>query len=357
VKTTDIMKTEFLKITGDESADLAVLEKAAEIIRAGGLVAVPTETVYGLAGSALIESSAEKIYAAKGRPADNPLIVHIAASEDAEKYAYPGELYYRLAEKFMPGPLTIILEKKDCIPYTVTAGGDTVAVRCPAHPIAHKLIEISGHPIAAPSANRSGIPSPTKAEHVLEDMDGRIEMIIDGGECSIGLESTVIRLDSDDECTILRPGHITADMLAEVCHKVHISPAVVEPALASHEKPESPGMKYKHYAPSAELILIDADDDVFFAYVNAHAEKDHGVFASDEDAALVSSAYLLLTGAKGDAGEISHRFFTLLRTADELELKKVYVQLPPAEGEYLALYNRIVRAAGCRILKLGRKQN
>ena len=262
VKTTDIMKTEFLKITGDESRDCDVIQKAAEIIRSGGLVAIPTETVYGLAGSALIESSAEKIYSAKGRPADNPLIVHIAYPEDAEKYAQPGVLYYRLAEKFMPGPLTIILKKKDCIPYTVTAGGETVAVRCPAHPIAHKLIEVSGHPIAAPSANRSGIPSPTIAEHVLRDMDGRIDMIIDGGECSIGLESTVIRLDGDDECTILRPGHVTADMLAEVCHKVRISPAVVEPSLAANDKPESPGMKYKHYAPSAELVLIDAEDEV-----------------------------------------------------------------------------------------------
>jgi len=348
------MITEFLKITGDTEADALIIEKASEIIKNGGLVAVPTETVYGLAGSALIASSAEKIYSAKGRPSDNPLIVHIAEPGDAEKYAYTNTLYYSLADRFMPGPLTVILKKKDNIPSAVTAGGDTVAIRCPEHPVAHKLIEVSGHPIAAPSANRSGVPSPTKAEHVLDDMEGIIDMIIDGGECSIGLESTVIRLDGEDECTILRPGHITADMLAEVCRKVRISPAVIEPALAAEEKPESPGMKYKHYAPDAELILIDAEDDTFFAYVNEHGKEEHGAFVSDEDAGRLTTVYPLLTGKKGDADEISRRFFTLLRTADELKLKAVYAKLPPAEGEYLALYNRIVRAAGCRILKLGK---
>ena len=164
------MKTEYLKIAGAPS-DNDIINKAAEVIKSGGIVAIPTETVYGLAGSALIESSAEKIYAAKGRPADNPLIVHIAYPEDAEKIAYPTETFYKLAKKFMPGPLTVILKKRDIIPNTVTAGLDTVGIRCPSNPIAHKLIEVSGHPIAAPSANRSGIPSPTNAGHVLADMD------------------------------------------------------------------------------------------------------------------------------------------------------------------------------------------
>lgn len=347
------MKTELLKITKDWEEDRCILEKAAEVIRNGGLVAVPTETVYGLAGSALIETSAEKIYRAKGRPADNPLIVHIAEPEDAENIAYTNALYYKLATRFMPGPLTVILKKRDNIPYTVTAGGETVAVRCPAHPVARALIGISGHPIAAPSANRSGVPSPTTAQHVLEDMDGRIEMILDGGACEIGLESTVIRLDGEDGCTILRPGAVTADMLASVCRKVMISPAVVEPALADHEKPESPGMKYKHYAPKAEMILIDAPDNVFFSYIRSHASGRYGVLLADEDADLVQGGEKLLTGPKGDAGEISRRFFNLLRQADEMMLETVYAQLPPPEGEYLALYNRIVRAAGCRILKLG----
>ena len=346
------MKTEFLKITGDSDGDRSVIERAAEVIKAGGLVAIPTETVYGLAGSALIPESAGKIYSAKGRPADNPLIVHIAKPEDAENIANTTELYYRLAEKFMPGPLTIILKKKPVIPDTVTGGLDSVAIRCPSNPIAHMLIEASGHPIAAPSANRSGIPSPTRAEHVREDMDGRIDMIIDGGECDIGIESTVVRLDGDG-CTILRPGAVTEDMLSSVCEKVTVARAVVEPALAEGIKPESPGMKYKHYAPRAEVILVDAPTDAFVEYVKQNAEGHYGVFISNDDAAYFSGGVMLLTGSRGDAKEASRRLFSLLRRADEIGLDKVYAQLPPAEGEYLALYNRIIRAAGCRVVKPG----
>ena len=346
------MVTEFLKINGSEDNDSAIIARAADVIKAGGLVAIPTETVYGLAGSALIPGSAERIYSAKGRPADNPLIVHIACPADAENIAYPTELYYKLAEKFMPGPLTVILKKKPIIPDTVTAGLDTVAIRCPSNLIAHKLIEVSGHPIAAPSANRSGIPSPTKAEHVREDMDGRIDMIIDGGECEIGLESTVIKLD-EDGCTILRPGAVTADMLSVVCGKVTISRAVIEPSLADDIKPESPGMKYKHYAPRADVILIDAPSEVFLDYVKKNAEGHYGVFIPNEDAGYFSGGVMLLTGPRGDAKEASRRLFSLLRRADEMELERVYAQLPPASGDYLALYNRIIRAAGCRIVKLG----
>lgn len=346
------METEFLKITG-APADDEIIKKAAEVIKSGGLVAIPTETVYGLAGSGLISTSAEKIYAAKGRPSDNPLIVHIAYPEDAEKIAYPNETYYRLAKRFMPGPLTIILKKKDIIPDTVTAGLDTVGIRCPSNPIAHRLIEVSGHPIAAPSANRSGIPSPTNAGHVLADMNGRIDMIIDGGECEFGLESTVIKLDGSG-CVILRPGAVTADMLAEVCDKVVVSPAVVEPSLANVVKPESPGMKYKHYAPKAELHLIDADDETFVNYVRENASGHYGLLIANEDAGYFSGGVMLLTGSRGDAKEASRRLFTLLRRADELGLESLYAKLPPSTGEYLALYNRIVRAAGCRIIKLGK---
>lgn len=346
------MKTEFLKISGNTDKDREIIEKAAEVIRSGGLVAIPTETVYGLAGSAFIAESAEKIYAAKGRPSDNPLIVHIAYPEDAEKIAHPNKIYYALAKRFMPGPLTIVLPKKDVIPDTVTAGLGTVAIRCPSNKIAHSLIEVSGHPIAAPSANRSGVPSPTTAYHVLEDMDGRIDMIIDGGECEIGLESTVIKLDNDG-CTILRPGAVTAEMLSEVCEKVTISRAVVEPAIANDIKPESPGMKYKHYAPKAEVILIDAPSEVFLDYVKKNGEGRYGVFVSNEDAGYFNGGVMLLTGPRGDAREASRRLFSLLRRADEMELERVYAPLPPLTDDYLAYYNRIIRAAGCRILKLG----
>ena len=347
------MKTEFLKITGNCEKDECVIRSAADVIERGGLVAIPTETVYGLAGSALIRESAPKIYEAKGRPSDNPLIVHIAKPDDAEKLAYTTPLYYKLADKFMPGPLTIILPKRDIVPDTVTGGLDTVALRGPANPVAHRLIEVSGHPIAAPSANRSGIPSPTTAEHVREDMDGRIDMIIDGGECDIGLESTVIKLE-ENGCTILRPGAVTADMLAEVCESVTIAKAVVEPEIAPEAKVESPGMKYKHYSPTADVILIDASHDIFVRYVKDNASGKFGVISSDDDEKLFEDCAFLSTGRKDDAREASKRLFSILRRADELGLEKVYARLPEQSGEYLAYNNRIIRAAGCRVIKPGK---
>ena len=344
------MKTEFLRITGRPGEDDEVIRRAAEVIRRGGLAAIPTETVYGLAGSALLPDSAAKIYEAKGRPADNPLIVHVAYPEDTERIAFTNPVYFRLAERFMPGPLTVILKKRDCIPDTVTAGGDTVAVRCPSHPTAHRLIEVSGHPIAAPSANRSGSPSPTTAEHVRQDLDGLIDLIVDGGPCSIGLESTVIRLDGEDACTVLRPGAVTPAMLGEIVPNVRVAGAVVQPALADGVRPESPGMKYKHYAPRAELILIDAPREWFTDYVRRNLSADAGVMVPDELADSFPGAVLLSTGPDGDAEEWSRRLFSLLRQADEAGLKRIYAELPPPEGDTLALYNRIIRAAGCRVL-------
>ena len=347
------MNTEYLTVTGNRETDEEVIRRAADVIRSGGLVAIPTETVYGLAGSAYLEGSAQKIFAAKGRPADNPLIVHIAEPGDADSVAYTNPLYFALAKKFMPGPLTVILKKRDCIPSTVTAGMETVAIRCPSNPVAHRLIEVSGHPIAAPSANRSGSPSPTSAAHVRADLDGLLDMIVDGGECEIGLESTVIRLDGEDACTVLRPGAVTPDMLAAVCRKVMISPAVMEPQLAGDAPPESPGMKYRHYSPKAEIVLIDAPEETFLRYVRENAAGHYGVMIPNEDAGYFNGGTMLLTGPRNDAKEASRRLFSLLRRADEAGLDRVYVRLPLPEGETLALYNRIVRSAGCRILKLG----
>lgn len=344
------MKTEYLKITENEEEYQSIIQKAAEVIRQGGLVAIPTETVYGLAGSALLPESAEKIYAAKGRPADNPLIVHIAEPADAEMLAETTDLYYQLAEKFMPGPLTVVLNKRDVIPSTVSAGLSTVAIRCPANKVAHDLIAVSGHPIAAPSANRSGIPSPTNAKHVLEDMDGRIDMILDGGACDIGLESTVVKLDGDS-CTILRPGAVTEEMLRQVCEDVRIAKAVLDPAQAEGKQVESPGMKYKHYAPKAQLVLVDACEEDFIRYVNRNGKGKYGVLAPEEAANLFTGAVVLSTGRRGDVKEASRRFFDLLRQADERELETIYAILPPPEGEQLALYNRIIRAAGCRVTR------
>ena len=342
------MNTEYYKINGSDG-DVAALEKAGEILRAGGLVGFPTETVYGLGASALSPTAAEKIYAAKGRPSDNPLIVHVASPEDAEDIAYTSPLYYILAEHFMPGPLTVIMPKKDSVPDEVTGGLDTVAVRCPEHPIARGLISAAGVPIAAPSANLSGKPSPTSASHVREDMDGRIDMIIDGGDCDIGVESTVITI-ADGLCTVLRPGAVTEDMLRTVCAEVSVDKAVTDPALAG-DHPESPGMKYKHYAPNAEVILVEAEDDAFIRFVSDNATENDGVFASEADRTLYPCR-LLITGTGGTPAELNHSLYSLLRRADELSLSRVYIKCPPRSGEYLALFNRLIRAAAGKVTKI-----
>ena len=345
------MKTEFYTVT-DPVRDREILARAAEIIRQGGLVGFPTETVYGLGASALSADAAAKIYAAKGRPSDNPLIVHVAKPEEAEQIACVPPVFYKLAQKYMPGPLTVIMPKRPCIPDGVTGGLDTVAVRCPAHPVARALIAASGVPIAAPSANRSGCPSPTAAAHVLRDMDGRIEMILDGGPCEIGLESTVIRL-TEDGCEILRPGAVTEWMLSQVCDVVTVAKAVIDPSLAG-DKPLSPGMKYKHYAPAAEVVLVDADETGFAAYVRDHCTAEEAVAVSDDKAAEFAPLRVLSCGMHDTAEEQSRTMFALLREADDRGCKKIYIHLPPAEGSYLALYNRLIRASGGKIVRIGK---
>ena len=344
------LTTEFYKMGTDPAADEAALNRAAQIIQSGGIVGMPTETVYGLGASALSESAAEKIYAAKGRPSDNPLIVHVAFPEEAESIAYTTDLYYALAKRFMPGPLTVILSKKDTVPAGVTGGLDTVAVRCPAHPVAHELIRKAGVPIAAPSANRSGCPSPTTAEHVLRDMDGRIEMILDGGPCEIGLESTVIRL-TEEGCEILRPGAVTEFMLAEVAGSVSVAKAVIDPALAG-DKPLSPGMKYKHYSPNAEVVLVDGDDARFEEYIRSRISETEAVVSPDSSADRFNFCDRLSFGKTADAEDESRALFSVLREADDLGYTRVYIQLPPSKGSYLALYNRLIRAAGGRIVHI-----
>ena len=266
------MKTEVFQVT--EKSD-NILLRAAELIKNGALVGIPTETVYGLGANALDGEACLNIFKAKGRPADNPLIVHIAKAEDAENIAYTNELYYKLASKFMPGPLTVIMPKRDIIPSEVTAGLDSVAVRCPMHSVARKIIELSGVPIAAPSANKSGMPSPTTAQHVYNDMNGIIPLIIDAGACDVGVESTVIKLDGDS-IILLRPGAVTPQMLESVCQSVTISSAVTR-ELERGETPLSPGMKYKHYAPRADLYLV-ADTVDFEAYVKEKSKREGGIW-------------------------------------------------------------------------------
>ncbi len=353
------MITEYCTITGNAAGDSEIIRRAGKIIREGGLVAIPTETVYGLAGSALIAASAEKIFAAKGRPSDNPLIVHIAEPGEAEAIAHTNPTFYTLAERFMPGPLTIILPKKDCVPSTVTGGLDTVAIRCPEHSIAREIIRRSGHPIAAPSANRSGLPSPTTGAHVLADMDGRIDMIIDGGPCDIGVESTVITLTEGEGgacgCVILRPGAVTKEMLAEVLSDVTVAASVIDPNLALGEKVLSPGMKYKHYAPAAEVVVIQGSFETFWRYIRENAGGTYGILAFDVWRETAEKAFAEIEGQGvflsmgSSAAEANQRLFLLLREADEQQLNTVYTHLPPRSGKALAFYNRIIRAAGGKI--------
>ncbi len=341
------MKTEYILLS--ESTD-EVFERAGKVIREGGLVAFPTETVYGLGGDAYDPTAAERIFAAKGRPSDNPLIVHVSRPEDAENFAYTNDTYYKLAEHFMPGPLTVILPKKENIPGSVTGGLSTVAVRCPSHPAARKLIECAGVPIAAPSANISGKPSPTNGYHVYSDMEGKIPMILDGGDCAVGVESTVIRLE-EDGCTILRPGEIIARELSAVVGNVYVAVAVTDPSAAG-DAPESPGMKYRHYAPKARLVLLEGDDSAFCDYVNAYRGKC-AVLEYSENIRNYSGITVFDAGLKHSAKEQMHNLFSLLRNCDEIDCEVIFAHLPPKSDEFLALYNRIIRAAGSEVVCLG----
>lgn len=319
---------------------------AAEIIKNGGIVAMPTETVYGLAADALNGKAVAKIFKAKGRPMDNPLIVHISDIKQVNMLVseFP-EKAKKLAEKFWPGPLTIVLPKSDIIPDEVSAGLSTVAIRFPSHPIAHELIEKSS-PIAAPSANLSGSPSPTTLRHVLADMDGRIEAIIDGGDCEVGVESTVITL-ADDVPTLLRPGGITLEQLREEIGEVRVHPAVLD-SLKVGMTAASPGMKYKHYSPKAEVILLRGSEQGFCEYIKANSDDKTAVLCYDEEKDSFKN-YIIL-GKRDDEAAHAHRLFTCLREADEDGYTRVYAHCPKPEGIGLAVYNRILRAAAFNII-------
>ncbi|MBE6556794.1 MAG: threonylcarbamoyl-AMP synthase [Ruminococcaceae bacterium] len=327
------------------SPDKELIQRAAKLIQDGGLVAFPTETVYGLGANATDAEAAKKIYAAKGRPSDNPLIIHISRPEDAALYAEVTPAYERLARAFMPGPLTVILKKKSVIPPSVTGGLDTVAVRCPSHPVARALIEASGTAIAAPSANRSGSPSPTAAQHVRHDLDGRIDAIIDGGACEIGLESTIVALTGDDEAVLLRPGAVTYDALCCVLSHVTLS-HTLNGALSENERPLSPGMKYKHYAPSAPLVLLDGEESAVLRYLqNAQRTERCAILCYAEETDSLSPEHLLCVGAREDLAAQSASLFAALRQTDGMNIDVVYAHLPTQDGLGLALYNRLIRAA------------
>ena len=341
------MKT--LKIVYNSRDDLI---PAADILRSGGLVAFPTETVYGLGGDALDSTAAGRIYAAKGRPSDNPLIVHLASPVDAEKYCRTGEMFYRIAERFMPGPITVIMPKKDVIPDSVTGGLGTVGIRVPSHRAAHDLIDLFGGPVAAPSANISGRPSPTSFSHVVNDLDGKIDCIIDGGECLHGVESTIVMADGTGRgLKLLRPGAVTLEMLRSVCDSIEIDPAVIS---KYDGVPLAPGMKYRHYAPSEPLTVVDSDRESFIAFVNDR--PDCGVICFDEDISLVRSACKVSMGGSDDPEEQARRVFFCLRYFDSPEVRDsisgIYARMPDEQGVGFAVFNRLIKAAGFNVLKL-----
>ena len=337
------MKTILIKVD-PENPSVEALTPAAEILKNGGTVVFPTETVYGLGGDATHSESAEKIYAAKGRPSDNPLIIHISKPDEVEPYAYTSALWHRLAKHFMPGPLTVILPKKDTIPSTVTGGLDSVAVRCPAHPVALELLKLTGLPVAAPSANISGKPSPTCAAHVIEDLDGRVDCIIDGGECTFGVESTIVKITGDDSLVLLRPGAVTYDALCCVCSDVSVSDNVMN-KLKENERPLCPGSKYRHYAPDKPLTLVGGSDEARLSFFAERQKEGAVIICYDEQAEHLPSDQVITIGKKDDLEAQGHRLFAALRECNSLEGKCVFANLPSTDGFGLALYNRLIRAA------------
>lgn len=334
------------------------LRRAGEVIRNGGLVAFPTETVYGLGGDALNPDSSRKIYAAKGRPSDNPLIVHIADFQALSRIVSEiSELTVKLAEAFWPGPLTMILKKSDAVPPETTGGLDTVAVRMPSHPVALALIRESGGYVAAPSANISGRPSPTLASYVAEDMNGRIDMIIDSGGLGIGLESTIVDLTVTPP-QILRPGYITKEMLEQVIGEVALDATILHSRQDCGEAPKAPGMKYRHYAPVGDLVIVDGELETVVDYINLRADEDRaagekvGVIGTEELLAQYRADVIKCVGSRADEESIARRLYVILREFDDEGVTKIYSEAFSPDGFGQAIMNRLLKAAGHHVIKV-----
>lgn len=326
------------------------IKLAGEILRGGGLVGMPTETVYGLAANALDGEAVARIFSAKGRPMDNPLIVHIADIDDIEKFSLVSSFPPKaklLAKEFWSGPLTMIMPKGKAIPDEVSAGLGTVAIRFPAHKTAQAIIRAAGVPLAAPSANISGSPSPTSAKHVIDDLSGKINAVVDGGECRVGLESTVITMVADTP-RILRPGGITVEQIESVIGKIEIDDAVLN-QLRNGEKVSSPGMKYKHYSPKARVILIKGESYVDF--VNSNSDKNVAALCYNEDIEKLQVRAFAL-GDRADVNSQAHALFDTLRKIDNENTELVYARCPDTEGVGMAVYNRLIRAAGFEVIDL-----
>lgn len=350
------METIIEKVNSREPQE-KVMEQAGKLIAAGELVAFPTETVYGLGGDALRPEASAKIYAAKGRPSDNPLIVHIADFSDMKRVAKEvPEQAQKLADAFWPGPLTMIVWKSDAVPSATTGGMDTVAVRMPNHPVALELIRKSGCLIAAPSANTSGRPSPTEARHVAEDLSGRIAMILDGGPVGIGIESTIIDL-TEKQPMVLRPGYITPKMLSDVLgEEVVIDPGII--AADDTRKPKAPGMKYKHYAPKAEMVIVDGEEKAVVAKINELTKqrriegKKVAVIATEETRAYYEADVVLCIGKRSDEDAIAQHLYQILRECDDLDVEEIYSESfqTPRIGQ--AIMNRLLKAAGHTVIQV-----
>ncbi len=349
------MRTKTLRIDPNSFLDESLAEAGA-LIREGKLVAFPTETVYGLGANALDAVACDSVFEAKMRPHDNPLIVHVLSPADFSQFAITENqpLLAELASRFMPGPLTVVLPKKDLIPDSVTVGLSTVALRCPSHPVARALIRVAGCPIAAPSANLSGRPSPTSAAHVEEDMAGRIPMILDGGEAEVGLESTVISLKGD-VIHLLRPGFVTAEDLRTVTDKVVISPAVLS-ALEQGARPESPGMKYRHYAPKSPVTMVFGDEDKVLDFFRKKLAEGCGILCFDEDAPS-----LMLRGFEENVISFGSRFdllsqaaglFDALRRFDSVSVPHIYTRETSRDELGLAISNRLLRACAFNCIEV-----
>ena len=328
------------------------IQTAADLLRTGGLVGIPTETVYGLGANGLDPAAVGRIFQAKGRPQDNPLILHIPGADWLERYCrdIPAAAY-ELARRFWPGPLTMVLRRRDNVPDQVTAGLDTVGMRCPAHPLCRAVIQAADVPVAAPSGNTSGRPSPTTAAHMLEDMDGRIDAILDGGPCSVGVESTIVDLT----CTpprLLRPGAITLEQLRAALGEGAVDPAVTR-RMGAGERPRAPGMKYRHYAPKAPVTVVTGEPERSAAYIAAHAGPGDGVICFEEFLPMYAGGArpVMSLGPAGDKGEQARRVFDALRAFDHTAVSAIWAQCPDSGGIGLAVTNRLNKAAGFHIVE------
>ena len=349
------MKTEYVDLR-DGKAVKEGLYKAAQIIKNGGLVAFPTETVYGLGANGLDENAVPKIYEAKGRPSDNPLILHISEFDEIKKIVKEiPDIAVILADEFWPGPLTMVFKKSAIVPYRTTGGLESVAVRVPSNKIAREFIKMAGVPVAAPSANSSGRPSPTKASHVLEDLESKIDMVIDGGTVDIGLESTIVDVTGEVP-VILRPGFITEAMLSEAIGRVQTDEAVKNLSPDKDIKPKAPGMKYRHYAPQGKMTIYKGNPEKVVKVINEEIAKSEGrktaVLATDETKRYYKADIVISVGSREDCESIAHNLFDVLRSFDDMGAEIIFSESFDENRLGFAIMNRLHKSAGYNIVNV-----